>query len=220
MMGHSNNRYAQRARRYGWEDGIAEILIGIGAMLYAVLELLFFHVTLPGNRIGQIVLTAVGSGLVIFIGVVIFRAIAERIKARTTYPRTGFVEVKRPKVDWSASKVLLTLIITPLSALGGLALVLGLLILFALVNVNASLLILCGLYAWSAVAMGWHTKLTRLYMLAGAIMLVGVVLTVINTSRPVSLPVLMGVVGLVVSLSGVIGLMQFLHRHPKAEVAS
>jgi hypothetical protein len=206
-MARSANRYLQRAQRHSWEDGVAEIFIGIGAMLYAAFQAMSEHVPVPGSVTLQIILTVVASTLVMFTGLVIFWRIAERVKARTTYQRTGFVELKRPPVEWSTRAIVLTPLIAVIAGITGVALVLGLLILFALVKVNGSLLILSAILASSAASIGQRTQLPRFYGLAGAILLVGIGLTATNT---------FGLTG----LSGGIALVRFLRTHPTSETQS
>lgn len=217
----SANHYLQRAQTHAWEDGVTEILIGIGAMLYALFQHLYMSsISTSQSSTARIVLSVIASSLVVFAGIVIFRKIAERIKAQTTYPRTGYVELKRPPVEWSPRTVIRVLLIAPLASIVGVALMLGLLLLFAIANVDASLFLLSALLASSPAAIGWQTKSPRFYVLAGAILLVGLGLTVANTSGLWSLTLLFGLSGLLVSLSGGIALAHYLHAHPKNEARS
>lgn len=215
-MDQTSNRYLQRAQRHSWEDGIAEICIGIGGILYAVFEALYPPLidAMPDNETVRIILTTLLSMLVIALGLVSFRWLADRVKARTSYPRTGFVELKRKPIDRSPRTIMLTLLILPISIGMGLALALGLMLLFVLVKINAGLLLLSAMLAASAAARGRQLMLPRLYWLAGGILLVGMVLTATNNFGQANISPLFGLAGLLTLLSGGIALARYLRTHP------
>lgn len=209
----TSKRHLKRAVRNRWEDGITEIFIGMGVFLYALFQSLLIAITADETDASpaQIIITVVLSCLVILAGIVIFRWAGERIKARTTYPRTGYVEVKRQRIRFTARNAILIIVLVPISLVVSLGLLLGLMLFFAYFKINAALLLYTSMLAFPAAATGRRTGLPRFYALAGAIMLVAIILTATNT---LDINLLLGAIGVLLMLSGGLALTQYLRTHP------
>src|SRR5512138_856027 len=87
-----NNNFSdveQRVKRYWYTDGIGEL---IGGGMFLLLGLYFSLQQYFGDR--SLVGALLQSGLVLFLIVAIFfgRRLINALKARLTYPRTGYVE--------------------------------------------------------------------------------------------------------------------------------
>ncbi len=83
------NKAKKRAYYHWYQDGLAEMALGI---FFLSLALLFFADDYwPGLPI-----SAFGLPILILGGIIIFRPLLYRIKARITYPKIGFVSYKQP----------------------------------------------------------------------------------------------------------------------------
>lgn len=204
--------HLKQAHRHYWQDGIFEVLIGIGLMLYAVF--LTIRIDPPVSEVGQTITEVLTAAVVIFCGIVVFRFISERMKANIAYPRTGFVNLKLQRRNLSTRLIMLAILIMPVVAIIGVVVGIGLLYLFSLLNINISLVLLSAMFASPAVIMAWRTGLTRLYCLAGGILLVGVILTITHTFGTTGLALLYGFTGVLMSLSGCFALVVYVHQHP------
>jgi hypothetical protein len=207
----ATNYSTRRAYRHIWADGIVEIFIGIGAIVYALF--LSKPVQVSKNTNVQIVFSAVSVAVIIFVGIVLFRAVANRLKVEITYPRTGYVQLKRKRADLSARKVVLAVPVAALSSVFGAGAALGMLTVFALLKINASLLLLNAMIAGPVAGLGYRTGLTRFYGLAGVMMLVGVGLTAADMFGS-GIVWMYGLNGLAILLSGVWALVRYLRAHP------
>lgn len=204
--------HIKRAYQHRWQDGIFEILIGIGLMLYALF--LTVRIEPAVSEVLQIVIEVLTAAIVVFFGIVAFRFISERMKENLAYPRTGLVTLNLQRQNLSARTIILTILAMPVFAVIGLVVSLGVLYLFARLNINGSLLILSAMVAFPAVILARRTGLTRLYWLAGGILLIGGLLTITDTFCTVGLALLYGFTGVLVSLSGGIAFVIHLRQHP------
>ncbi|MFB0533351.1 MAG: hypothetical protein ACETWR_00040 [Anaerolineae bacterium] len=94
MMTNDIDKVIQRAHRYWYEDGLAEIATGWMFVLCG-LFLLMMRLVRPGWPLACIVAVTFTS-LVAFGGLAVSRAV-KAVKNRITYPRTGYVSYRRPE---------------------------------------------------------------------------------------------------------------------------
>ena len=101
----------QRTRRYWYEDGISDLIMG-GFLL--LLGLLFAgeSLTPPGSPLWAVW----GMGLPMFLigGGLVAGWAMQQLKSRVTYPRTGFVNYERkglPRVAWLIGTMLIAAIV-------------------------------------------------------------------------------------------------------------
>lgn len=204
--------HIRRAYQHRWQDGIFEILIGIGLILYALF--LTVRIEPAVSEVLQIVIEVLMAAIVVFFGIVAFRLISERMKENLAYPRTGLVTLNLQRQNLSVRTITLAVLAMFVFAVIGLVVSLGILYLFARLNINGSLLILSVMMAFPAVILARRTGLTRLYWLAGGIVLIGGLLTVTDTFGTVGLALLYGFTGMLVGLSGSIAFLAYLRQHP------
>jgi hypothetical protein len=156
----------RHARGYWYADGLAEIGSGILLMLLSIPYLLW-SLAPQGSAMAK--LASSGKDVVLLLGLVVLFMIVQGIKQRSTYPRTGYVEERRPE----RKQVLKIIAIT----MGGMLLFAGLvaagLLLFpapclGLVNLLAYFPTFFGLsFTLIQVVLGFRTGLKRFYVLSG-----------------------------------------------------
>jgi amino acid permease len=88
------NEYAQRTMRYWYVDGLSEIAVGVVVMLLAFVFLIG-TILEPGPTTDLFI--AFGQPVIVLAGAVAARRVVSKLKERVTYPRTGYVEYRRPR---------------------------------------------------------------------------------------------------------------------------
>ncbi len=88
----SLKRSEQRAHRHWYQDGLAEMAVGIYFLLLALL--FYTEYVIEGANI-----SALGLPLITLGGIFGIAPIVRRVKAHLTYPRTGFVRYNEPSVS-------------------------------------------------------------------------------------------------------------------------
>lgn len=204
--------HTRRARQHRWQDGIFELLIGIGLILYALF--LSLRIEFLVSEVRQIIADVWMAAVAIFCGIMIFRFISEHLKENLAYPRTGWVNLKSQRQKPSVRSITLAVLAVPVFVIIGLVVIVGVLYLFALLHINLSLVLLSAMVAFPAVVLARRTGLRRFYGLAGGILLVGGILTATHTFGKVGVVLLYGLTGVLVSLSGGLTLAVYLRQHP------
>ncbi len=90
--GQDINSIMQRTRRYWYEDGFADL--GMGALLF-VLGLLFAAEAITPTGSPLWFVWSFGWPIVLIGGSVLVTRVVQQLKARYTYPRTGYVSYER-----------------------------------------------------------------------------------------------------------------------------
>lgn len=191
----------RRTWRYWYEDGIAETLSGLGALLATGLSLWTNkEITFPGAW--AIALGGLLAGALLGLNYLMRWGI-RRYKEHVTYPRTGYVSYRRSTalsspVRWVAFGFFV---------LAGLAGSLG-------GDENlAWVLLIAGVALWGehlAATLG----LARFHVLAAYTLLAGELVRVVPKLAAWGLPAFVGLVGLGYVVSGVSTLIVYLRRHP------
>jgi len=193
----------QRTRRYWYDDGLWELATGIFFLALA-LFLALEAVTPRGSRLW--LLFGLG-GPVIFIGLplAIYRLV-NRVKARITYPRTGYVRYRAQ--HGRRARILRA---------AGLGAALGVLLSTSLqMGWEIQLPLLFGAVGAMAFALvGYSLGLRRFYVLAGWSALAGVVIARLPLSNLASGALFWLALGLGVSVSGLYTLRRYLSSAPK-----
>jgi hypothetical protein len=196
------NYHVQRTRQYWHVDGLAELVTG-GIFLF--LGAYFFTLSaLPPNSLLNTLLQA-GFAL-IFIGILLLgKRFVAALKARLTFPRTGFVEYRPPtrRSRWISA---------------GLAFLMAALVVALMARAPASL-------AWMPaitsliVAAGWlifasRLGLPRFFLLAIASLAIGIGLSLAGLGDLLGLAIYYALMGFVLLLSGGLTLRSYLKQAP------
>jgi len=86
------NKTIRRSQQYWFDDGLAELLIGV---LFAVIGLLFWWQTSAASPIVTIG-GAIALPFVIIVGVFLLGHTLRWLKQRLVYPRTGYITYQKP----------------------------------------------------------------------------------------------------------------------------
>ncbi len=195
----------QRVKRYWYTDGIGEL---IGGAMFLLLGLYFFLQQYFGDRPSVSVILE--SGLVVFMIVAIFlgRRLINALKARLTYPRTGYVEYRRAEKNKFWRRILTVVF----------AMVIGMFVIVIARNVNAidSLVAVTGalVAVILLVKQGWSSGMPRFYLLSAISLALGIALSFSGLPRGYNLTVYYGLMGITFALSGGLTLWHYLQENP------
>jgi hypothetical protein len=198
-MSHSYKEIEQKTRRYWYVDGLAEIFIGL---LLAVVGLLVqAPEQFPGGSWLRLILVA---GLVVIIvgGAWLGGKMVRAVKARLTYPRTGYVNYRKPSPKRRLRNLLIMIPIAALWIIVVLIFGKGLIAWAPLIDG----LVLCAIL-WVA-GMG----LLRFYLLAGLSLVVGGILAYLQIGGNWGQMVFDLIMGLSLAVSGTITLVRYLRQ--------
>jgi hypothetical protein len=198
------NEFTRRTHRYWMVDGLAEIAIG-GLFLLISLVLLASTLLTPGLL--QALLPALGLPLFIIGGSRIMSRLLDKLKARTTYPRTGFVaypprSAAHRRIIWSLGAGLTLILLAFVAIMGPSSqtwmplldgLLLGLVLLFVSQGVP------------------------RFYLLSGLAFLVGLLLSLGHAGGDLGHGLFYGIMGLLLIISGSLTFRSYLRRNPLVE---
>ncbi|MGE5073026.1 MAG: hypothetical protein ACM3MF_06325 [Anaerolineae bacterium] len=198
-------RAEQRVRSYWYEDGLAEMATGgvfVAMGAYFALQGYFGE----GSSITTIL--QVGLALLIIFGAYFVRRIVGSLKARFTYPRTGYVEYR---VD--AGNVQLRRFVT--AGLGFLAAA-GLIALYRAVHGLDVVVLATGvIVAFILVALRIQARgIRRFYLLGTLSLALGAILSLARLPEAYALGLFYGLFGLVLLVSGGLALRRYLRQNP------
>ena len=194
----------QRIKRYWFKDGIGELA---GGGLFLVIGLYFAgHEWLLPNSVAR---TLLDSSLVLLLigGVFVTRWLINLLKARLTYPRTGYVEYYPSRKNTPARRILTAVIAMGVSLL---------LVLFGQ---------FVGSFNWipgfTGLVAGVIFIITRarggegrFYFLGGTSIILGLVLSFSGLSVSYSLSLFYGSIGVAALISGSLTLARYLRENP------
>jgi hypothetical protein len=193
------DRVQQRARRYWYDDGLAEIAIGV---VFVAIGLLFlaesFRIVPPG-------FSSFGLIAVVFAGWWLAGRAVRAAKDRITHPRTGFVRYRRETGRRSSSALtgLIAGVIAALTAFLFIQAPLSPAWIPALDGLVVGLFIL-----W----MGHSVGLARFYLLASLSALIGVATSLSGGGETLGTGIYFGGMGLVLIASGAATLLLYLRN--------
>ncbi len=205
-MGRDIDRDIQRSRQYWYDDGLTEI--ATGCILLAV-GFLFLAEALGAIPSGA---SSLGLIAVVFGGALAARRIVHRLKARITYPRTGYVRYRQPG-GRRRSRILPGIVAAGMAALVA---VLFLLAPLSLAWIPALDGFLIGAYL---LYMAQNIGLGRFYLLACFSALAGSVVSLAGLGDILGSGVYFSAMGLAVVTSGAVTLLRYLRstRPPEGE---
>ena len=201
-------RAEQRVRSYWYEDGIAEMATGGVFVLLGVYFGLqgYFGEGSPITTILQL-----GMALLIILGAYFVRRIVASLKARLTYPRTGYVEYR---VD--TGNVPLRRIAT--AAIGFLVASLLFLLYRTVHGLDIVVLATGVLVAFILVALRIQARgMQRFYLLGALSLVLGVLLSLAGLPEAYGLALFYAGFGLVLLGSGAWALRRYLQHNPLPE---
>jgi len=205
--------HQRRARLHLWQDGIFEILIGIGTVLFSGIPVIL--PIIGKSTSAQIVVEVVLTGILFLIGFIVFRQVNENAKAYITYPRSGFIRLRQAQKEISPLRFFLYLALcVPVSVVLGVGLTLALTYGMTALGIDMSLFILSGLLALSVVIVARRNQQRRLYGLAFGILVIGAGLSVFGPRGDDAMTLLFLLTGLLTILSGCWALWCYLQCYP------
>ena len=204
-MDNNFHNVEQRVQRYWYTDGIGEIMGGGMSLLlglyFSVQE--YFGDQSPVGMILQMsfVLILIGSIFVV-------RRLVNLLKARVTYPRTGYVEYRidnkkiRSRRIFTAAIAMIVAMVSVFIArkidfIDSMVAVTGVLVAVVLV-----------------VKQGWSSGVGRFYVLSAVSLFLGIALSFSGLASGYSLGVFYGLMGLAFVISGGLTLRRYLHENP------
>ena len=190
----------QRTRRYWYEDGVAEL--AIGGLFLAIGLVIWAQGAVPEGSAAQAALGIAFPGVIIG-GMLLGRRLIPSVKARLTYPRTGYVAYPQPSRRRRLAVVGVALAVA--AAVGASVLALqpppsGALVLLEGLLLGVLLIIL-------------GQGLTRFYLLGGWSLILGIGLSRLPAPEETMSGVLYGLTGLVMAISGGLVLATYLRRN-------
>lgn len=195
----------QRVRRYWYSDGIAEIASG---GLFVLLGLYFAAQGYLGETSIASIILQVSLMLLMIAGAFGVRWLVNTLKARLTYPRTGYVEyrlnekestVRRYIIVGVAMVIAITsiVLIDYIRDLDAMALVTGLLVGLIFIALR-----------------GKSSGLKRFYLLGVVAIVLGVALSFSGLSQAYNLGLFYGLLGIAIVISGGLVLRRYLSENP------
>ena len=195
----------QRVKRYWYEDGIVELAIG---GMFILLGLYFGLQGYFGEGSRASVIMQVGLFVVVFSGIVGVQWVVNTLKAKLTYPRTGYVEYRKDGQDIKKQRNIFMGV--------ALALLAASIVLFDFFLYLDSMILGTGVMVGAIfIALrGKSTGVTRFYVMGVFSILLGVGLSLDKLSQEYNLALFYGLFGVVVMISGGLVLRDYLSENP------
>jgi hypothetical protein len=198
-MSDSYEKIEQKTLRYWYVDGLAEIFIGL--LLAFVGLMILVQEQLPSGNWLRIAL-AVGLLAIIVLGGWLGGRMVKAVKARITYPRTGYVSYRKPSRQRRLRNFLIMIPIAALWTILVLILGKGLIAWVPLIDG-----LVLGAILWVA-----GKGLLRFYLLAGLSLAVGGILAYFQIGGNAGQVVFDFIMGLSLAVSGTITLIHYLRQ--------
>jgi len=209
---HDIKRIERRTVRYGFEDGILEIALGVFAV---ILGLFFLGSGLAPEKSTARFIFDVGFLPVFLAGYWAARKLAQSLKQHLTYPRTGYLAYKRPEKAKRIKRALLAGISAGLIAALATALFTSLPSRFDWVPAFTGLI-----FGVTLVVLSLRTGLVRVAIAAVLTAAAGVGLSLAGWAPGLELAAFYGAVGVMALISGLLGLRAYLRRNSLPEEGS
>lgn len=205
-MDHNEMKQVEhRVKRYWYTDGIAELASG---GLFVLLGIYFGAQGFFGEKSLVSVILQVSLMLVMIAGAFGVRWLVNTLKARLTYPRTGYVEYRVNEKDAKVRRYVVAgvamiiaiasiVLIDYIRGLDSMALVTGLLVGVIFIALR-----------------GKSSGLKRFYLLGGLAIVLGVALSFSGLSQAYNLGLFYGLLGIAIVISGGLVLRRYLSENP------
>ncbi|HSJ85897.1 MAG TPA: hypothetical protein VK909_01730 [Anaerolineales bacterium] len=193
----------QRVRRYWYVDGIGELL---GGGMFLLLALYFSVQQYFGDQSLVGVILQSSFALILIGGVVITRRLINALKARITYPRTGYVEYEQKN---EIQRRLLAIVVATTVGVVSVLITRRITQIDALVAISGVLVAIVLL-----VKQGWTAKVMRFYFLSLIAVILGIALSMSGLPRGYNLGAFYGLMGTAFVISGALTLVRYLRENP------
>ncbi len=195
----------KRVKRYWYSDGIVELSLG---GMFFLLGVYFGIQGYLGEGSQASVIMQVGLFVLIFAGIVGVQRVVNALKARLTYPRTGYVEYRKDGQDIKQRRNIFMGV--------ALALVAASIILFDFFRNFDSMILGTGVMVGAVfIALrGKSTGVTRFYVVGVFSILLGVTLSLDKLPQEYNLALFYGLLGIAIMVSGGIVLLRYLRENP------
>jgi hypothetical protein len=195
----------QRVKRYWYTDGIGELL---GGGLFLLLGLYFSIQQYFGDQSLVGVILQSSFALILIGGTIIGRQLINHLKARLTYPRTGYVEYHSAEKNMTRQPILAALIAMTVA-------VLSIIITRRIDAIDAMVAVTGVLVAVILlVKQGWSSKMPRFYVLSAISLILGIALSVSGLPGGYNLGAFYGLMGTAFTISGGLTLERYLRENP------
>jgi hypothetical protein len=204
-------RIEQRVKRYWYSDGLGE-LIGGGMFLLIASYFTaqqYFGTESPAGGLLQAAFVFILIG-----GVFLARRLVNAMKARITYPRTGYLEYRVNDRNTILKRILAALVAM---AVAFVAIVVARRFdtIDAMVAVTGVLVAVIFI-----VKQGWSSGVGRFYFMSAASLVLGGVLSISGFDRGYNLGLFYGLMGIAFLTSGGLTLRRYLNENPKPTEAA
>ena len=195
----------QRVKRYWYSDGIAELSLG---GMFLMLGIYFGLQGYFGEGSRASVIMQVGLFVIVFAGIIGVQWVVKTLKAKLTYPRTGYVEYRKGGQDMKQRRNVVMGV--------ALALVAASIILFDFFGNLDSMILGTGVMVGAVfIALrGKSAGVTRFYVLGVFSILLGVGLSLDKLPQEYNLALFYGLFGVAVMIPGGLVLHRYLGENP------
>ena len=195
----------RRVRRYWYTDGIGELIGGgmfiLMGVYFALQQLLGQNSTLGGILQASLILVLIG-------GMYVSRRLINALKARVTYPRTGYVEYQVDERNIKGRRIGVAILAFAISALT--------MVFVRLFQTFDSIVLVTGV-AVGLILVFLRAKsagLARFYVMGTVSVLLGLALSVSKLPNGYSLGLFYGLMGMCFMVSGGLTLRLYLEENP------
>jgi len=195
----------QRVKRYWYSDGIADISVGT---MFLMLGLFFGVQGYFGEGSKVAVILQVSMVLVMVGGIFGVQWLVNTLKARLTYPRTGYVEYHAKDKESNQRRFVVIGV--------ALAIVVASIVLFDFIRELDSMVLTSGILVGVVfIALrGKSTGVTRFYILGVIAIILGVGLSFDDLSGEYNLALFYGLVGILLMITGSVVLRRYIRENP------
>lgn len=194
----ADQNFARRTRGYWMVDGLPELIMGSFFLLFSILQTLLL--VAPPNISGFVALLI---PVLMVVCTLVSRFTLQKMKARLTYPRTGYVEYPKPK-RWQQM----------LGAVIGFGI--GLASMALLVNTQFSsawLPLITGFtLAFAMIYLGFYMGTARFYLLAAFASALSICLSLLQIDGFLGASLVLAFAGVWLLVSGGVTLRRYLQR--------
>ncbi len=192
----------RQTQRYWYVDGLNEI--GAGALIFLLGVLYILQLLLSPSDLANMV-TSFGQPMLIICGWFVVNWVVKRLKARLTYPRTGYVSYRRERGSRRTSAILVSIALAAGFAIA--AVFLGQMVGEKIIPILIALMM-----AGAAFYLGVYFGLRRFYLVAAVALLLGAVCAWLNMTEAGAMALFFSGFGIAWVVSGAITLTNYLRQ--------
>lgn len=208
MRDYTIDEITKRTQRYFYEDGIWEIGFGLVNFLLAA----FFLIASSIDWVGPLALVIALLQMGVVVGsYLLINRVVRYLKERITYPRTGYVSYRKPAARARLKRIGITALISC-----SLAALVSIIATIRMME-NAMPLVIGIMMAAALVYLGVRLNFLRLYFIAGFVLVLGYLLSLVSLPSMKSTSVFFGGLGLLLIVSGGLTLLDYMRRTRPAD---